>query len=327
MGKLITIALIGAGQLGSRHLQALGLLNRPVKIEVVEPFYQSVERAKERFAQIGNGVNIQSVEYYSSIEELTTNIDLVIIATNSDVRRSIIEKLVQIKNIRYLILEKVVFQKEEDFAAIKKLMEEKNIKAWVNCARRMWPFYQNLRIKLKDATKVDLQGKGSNWGLGCNAIHMLDLYAFITGETDIELSNEHLDNRWINSKRQGFVEFTGNLLGKTKRGDISLVSHAADSVPYIVEIYSDLLRCFVNESTGQAWLAEKENNWQWQEIDFQVLYQSQLTHLAVQEILDNGTCQLTSYEESWLLHIPLLKAFIKHINKDIVEDIKICPIT
>jgi hypothetical protein len=57
----------------------------------------------------------------------------------------------------------VVFQKEEDFVAVKKLIDDKNIKAWVNCPRRMWPFYQQLREKLKEAIMVDLKVKGSNW--------------------------------------------------------------------------------------------------------------------------------------------------------------------
>jgi ornithine cyclodeaminase/alanine dehydrogenase-like protein (mu-crystallin family) len=69
MADITTIALIGAGQLGSRHLQALGLLNRPVKIEVVEPFLNSVTLAKERLAQVGHNVNIKNVQFFSRIEE------------------------------------------------------------------------------------------------------------------------------------------------------------------------------------------------------------------------------------------------------------------
>ncbi len=47
------IALIGAGQLGSRHLQALAKINLEISIEVVEPNTQASEVAKQRFNEIG----------------------------------------------------------------------------------------------------------------------------------------------------------------------------------------------------------------------------------------------------------------------------------
>ena len=47
-----SIAVIGAGEVGSRHLQALALLKRPVKIFVVDPSNESLRIAKERFQQV-----------------------------------------------------------------------------------------------------------------------------------------------------------------------------------------------------------------------------------------------------------------------------------
>ena len=41
---MINVALIGAGQLGSRHLQALALSEIPMNIEVVDPFVESFRR-------------------------------------------------------------------------------------------------------------------------------------------------------------------------------------------------------------------------------------------------------------------------------------------
>ena len=44
-----TIVVIGAGQLGSRHLQALSKVNFKTTIEVVDPFESSLVVAKGRF--------------------------------------------------------------------------------------------------------------------------------------------------------------------------------------------------------------------------------------------------------------------------------------
>lgn len=42
------IAIIGAGQLGSRHLQALAQVNADVILHIVDPSEQSLEVSKQR---------------------------------------------------------------------------------------------------------------------------------------------------------------------------------------------------------------------------------------------------------------------------------------
>jgi predicted dehydrogenase len=47
-----SIVIIGAGQLGSRHLQALRLIDEPIRIQVVDPSHESLKVAEERFNQV-----------------------------------------------------------------------------------------------------------------------------------------------------------------------------------------------------------------------------------------------------------------------------------
>lgn len=46
------IAIIGAGQLGSRHLQGLKRAQIPMKIQVVNNALQALEVAEERYEQV-----------------------------------------------------------------------------------------------------------------------------------------------------------------------------------------------------------------------------------------------------------------------------------
>ena len=84
---MVNIAIIGAGQIGSRHLQALSQLNRITDIQIVDPNYKSLERARERFLQVQESKYVQKVEYLNNIKDLSNNLELVIVATNSDVRK------------------------------------------------------------------------------------------------------------------------------------------------------------------------------------------------------------------------------------------------
>lgn len=52
------IVVIGAGQLGSRHLQALSKVNFQTRIEVVAPFADALEVAWARFNEISSNSKI-----------------------------------------------------------------------------------------------------------------------------------------------------------------------------------------------------------------------------------------------------------------------------
>ena len=191
----------------------------------------------------------------------------------------------------------------------------------------MFPFYQEIQRNLKNAEFVDLTVKGAQWGLGCNSIHMLDLYAFITGENELDIDINGLDCGWIDSKRKGFFEFTGRVDVSSKLGKVELISYAQGNMPCLIDIASNEFRYIIRETDGKALVAEASNGWVWKECAFELKYQSQLTNIVVENLLDTGKCDLTTYEESMQLHKNLLSAFLTHMNKTSKVELSQCPIT
>jgi hypothetical protein len=229
--------------------------------------------------------------------------------------------------VRYLILEKVLFQKIIDYKAVSDLLSQKGVAAWVNCPRRVWPFYRELRDKFCGVENVDYTVSGSNLGIGCNAIHYIDHMAFLTGQDKFTFYGDQLDVDIIPSKRPGFIEFTGTLSGRsTDKSQITLVSYKGGNAPLLIQINSDNVRCIIMEDRGIAWVSQK-SDWEWQEIKFSVPYQSRLTHLIVQQIMDTGSCGLPVFEESCKLHVPFLEVLIAHLRKQGTEIIDLCSIT
>jgi len=84
------VALIVAGQIWSRHLQALAKITIPISIEVVGRSTQSLTKAKEHYHQISGNGFVNSVNFYQSLSELSDVIDIGIIVTNADNRRKVI---------------------------------------------------------------------------------------------------------------------------------------------------------------------------------------------------------------------------------------------
>jgi predicted dehydrogenase len=329
-GILVTyrLALIGAGQLGSRHLQALAKSEHPFVIDVVDTSEDSLRSAKERFLKVTGNFDGKKVEYHGSLANIHSKLDLCIIATTSDIRARVTRQLLRDKSVRYILFEKVLFQSLAEYEEITSLLKECKVKAWVNCPRRIYPFYQDLKSRFSPEARMFFVASGGEWGLACNAIHLIDLLAFLTENIDYTLKTDALDPQVRESKRRGFIELTGTLIGHFSNGnEIILHSRAGSSAPLLISIYTSGAEIIVDEEKGIARMSLESNGWNWEDIEFSVPYQSDLTHKVVEEIIKEGICGLTPFEESVKLHKPLLKALLEHLSSIRGEVIDVCPIT
>lgn len=321
------IVLIGAGQLGSRHLQALSKVNFPTRIEVVDPFAEALEVARTRFNEMPPNSNISGINFYSSLFELSSQVDLAIIATNADVRSEVIRTLVSHSNVRNVVLEKVLFQTPEEYAEIHILFKEKNINAWVNHPRRMFPYYAKLKELVAGSKQVSYQVQGGDWGLACNGLHFIDHLAFLTGYDEVEIHTDRLNTSVISSKRKGYIEVSGILSGKIGQHTFELFCNEIAS-PVVITICSDKLNATIDEVNGCVRISTKENGWNWLEINTKINYfQSELSNLIAEDIIGMGRCDLPTFAHATKLHIPFINAIMKHINHYGVEKHTACPIT
>ena len=309
---MLQIALIGAGQLGSRHLQALALLDRAARVTVVDPTESSLATAKERFAQIAQD-KVEAV-FTQDFGGLPKSLDGAVVATGANVRRKAIEALLQQSQVKVALLEKVLFQRIEDYASVGALLENSGTRAWVNCAQRLWPFFSDLRPRTLGRSNLQVSVTGAQWGLGCNAIHNLDLLPFLTGDAGCRIESG-LDAGSIASKRPGFIEFTGSLYGFGARGNRVLQSSYRDgNAPFAFEVQAEDFHATWNVHEKRMRIAEAAGGWKWREEKVSPLYQSKLTHLVLAEMLDHGRSVLPAYAESAALHLSMLEVFLRHLG-------------
>lgn len=325
---MTNIVIIGAGQLGSRHLQGLSGVDRVIRISVIDPDSSSLKTAKNRYQEMPINNIVQSVSFFESLITLNSDVDVAIVATHADVRREVVEELMDQVRVRFLILEKVAFQSVEDFRDVIDLLEKNGTKTWVNCPRRMYPFYKTLKQVLRPEEKVYMHVTGGNWGLASNSIHLLDLFVFLTGENTMILDGSDLDRDVQESKRNGYIELSGNLRGKTKGGSrVSLMECKETDTPSVIHISNTDSSMIILEGSSKALQSPKGSNCEWEEVSFQVPLQSQLTCLAVQQILDTGASDLPTLEESFALHKPMLETFNQHLEKYTGQHYERIPIT
>ena len=321
---MYNIAVIGAGQLGSRHLQGLANSSKQFNIYLVDTSEKALAIAQQRFEEVSNSDN-SSVFYHQNISALPEKINVSIVATTANVRRMVVEELLAKCSIKYLIFEKVVFQKSEDFLPILKLLRAKEVIAWVNCARRSYPFYNRLKKKL-NSDIISIKVVGNNWGLACNSIHMIDLLAYLTGRSEFKFDTIGLENCVIDSKRNGFKELKGMLKINNRHGDtLEFSDNEKCDENLNISISSNGKKYDIYESNGLV--IKHVLNSKSEENEINIPFQSELTGKIIDQILDTGESALTPYYECMKYHIPMLDAFNGHISKVIGKTVTISPIT
>lgn len=325
---MYSIAIVGAGQIGSRHLQACAMLELAATIHVCDISENSLAVAKKRFEEVGNIAGEIKVKYHSAIDELPKDIDIAIIATDAKQRYAITKELLTKINLRSIIFEKVVFQSKSQFQEIKSLLDEAKIKAWVNCPRRMYPLYKSIRNTLHGENRIYMSVAGGEWGLGCNSIHFLDLFSYLTSSTELFIDTTRLDNNILTSKRSGYKEFSGSLFVSGANGSrLQLFSMSNSDLIVQISIMSESMAFIIDEKNGLMKWNRKDNGWKNDLTEFTTPFQSQLTDIAINQILNEGSCELTDYESSMMLHFLLIDSLNDFIFRKTGESLTVCPIS
>jgi len=321
------IALIGAGQFGSRHLQALALCKRPLELYLVDPSAASRDVAKERFEGI-EGFERHPIQYVSELDALPDALDVAIVATAACYRRQVIESLLPKCRVTDLVLEKVLFQSAVDCREMKTFLENYSTRVWVNTPRRMWKLFKGVKSALEGRSVRHISFSTAGWGLACNAYHMLDLFSWLAGSPIAELSTTFLDPAPIPARREGFHELTGMLAGRLASGArFTITDHREGRLPFKLMIETEECCFMVQEGKAAVVVLDGDAPEIEKLSGIKEQYQSQLTNELVESLLDSGTCVLPAYAEAAAIHERMLPAFAEIFNRNGLGENGVCPIT
>lgn len=321
-----SVLVFGVGQLGSRHLQGLKKCKIPLDIYIFDISRVALLQAKKRYEAVDAEAN-HNLEIVSDFSDIPEVIDVVIIATDSNSRRETLEKILKNRNVKFLILEKILFNKLSDYEGILSLPSLKDVNAYVNCPRRLYSGYKKLKHSL-NGKSICLHVTGGEWGLACNLIHFIDLMEYFTGETNYKLNTDFLDRSLVDSKRKEYKELTGeisvafmdgsygNFISKRNSGTSSLITLQAEGRNYVI----DEGRQFI-----MSQFDSKDKNFRLQE--FPIPFQSEITGPLVEKLINTGKCDLPPLDLSLKLHKTMLISIYKFLKLEIDWDKEYVPFT
>jgi len=312
--------LIGAGTIGSRHLQGLAKAPELTDVLVIEPNADARRRAEALWHEVPEG-RTRQLRFLdlSSLDQAGTP-DFALVATTAPGRLQILERLLQF-GIRRLLIEKIPFQSIDDYRRAVDLAAAARAKVHVNLPMRMIPLFQALRQRLA-GRRFTMQVDNGDRGLGCNGLHFFDLFTYLAdaAATGLEIA---IDKPVRPSPRGGnLIDFSGRAAIRTATGargtvhfvpgtnTLPVISITADGIELVADFNGDRVRANRLELSTAA---------------FFMPMASQIAHRQMDEIL-NGTSVLPTLAEGFDLNRRMLDAYNHELTGRTGDDL-VCSIT
>mgnify|MGYP006092849929 CR=1 FL=1 len=302
----IKILLIGCGNIGFRHLEGLLKTDLSLDISIIEI---SKARIKEQIKKIKKKKFKNKKIFFSSCFSIKRlKFDLVICATTAYKRYNLLKKLVSRYYFPKVLIEKVAFQNTYDFEKALQLFKKEKIQCWVNCPRREYKIYKQIKMENKIIDRMSIDVSGNKWNLASNSVHIFDLFYFLVN-IPVNFSKKKVDLKKIPSKHNKFFELYGKLKIKNEKYNISM-SNQRKSNGFIIKIktpktkyYIDEIKNFVRVNSNNKTYTKKIN----------IPLQSQCTKSLIKKIIYDEKILLPTLSEAYLSHKLLYSSFKKFL--------------
>jgi len=212
----LNILVVGAGQIGSRHLQALAAMPSVATVAAVDPSTASRDIALSRWKDVV-GHDRKLLRFAQSLAELeNTDFDLAIIATSAPGRLEILRQVVAL-GVRRVLSEKLLFQSVGELDAAVTLIADHGVRLYPNYVYRFVSPWLQVSQHLTDKSFA-MDVRAGDIGLATNLPHWLDIFQFVSGAPVIEV-NVTLSKPPYPSKRGGgLLEIAGTASARSASG-------------------------------------------------------------------------------------------------------------
>jgi predicted dehydrogenase len=309
------VMIVGMGNIGFRHLQAIVGTNMNISLHLVEINEYNINSCE---SYLKNN-NISEYKVYSNIKEINnvSTFDIIILSTCSNIRLKLIEDISNnssIEKINNLVLEKIIFTNYDYFNEMENLLSDKiNLKN-IYCSSDWYNRFNFKEISQKiNLSKSKIHIKGNNWGLGCNSIH--GIMCLLKIFDNFELKTK--DIKIVDAKRDGFKELKGifyndNIIIEDTENEDSILS---------IEIKTENNKILIKQNKNKLLFTEYINNIE-QEYEINEQYLSEYYINEYKSMLYSEQVNLVNYKTSKLGH----KILISTLNI-IFKDYDNLPIT
>ena len=307
MTSLGVVGLVGAGSLGRRHLAGLLESELVEVVHICDISKASLMASEEVVHLASQGTSRRAnteVYLHSSISALPEGLDLVLVATSSDVRPGVVEEISEHADVSNYVLEKVLAQDRSGLGRL--VMATMGSNTWVNIPRRMMRWHQGLRSRIHGNGQIVMEVVGGAWGLACNGVHFIDLLGWWSGEVPETVDTSELEPEWRAAKRDGFMEVYGSVVVSFSGGSRLLLSSGPGTEAITINLGVAGMSWQIDEKAGVANRSDGLSH------PGKLDNQTSMTPRLADSILDSGECLLPTLGDSIRGHEVLLEGLMEH---------------
>ncbi|MFC1856972.1 hypothetical protein ACFL9U_02980 [Thermodesulfobacteriota bacterium] len=324
------VLLIGCGQLGSRHLQAIARLPEISQIHVIDPNPEALALGKRRLSEIDTVHPPDNVEWHTSPDKSCHNGSLCIVATQAPGRVERIKEAAEGLGYRRFLIEKIVTQSVAEYQDLLGFSNERGMSVWVNCQLRTFDIYRHIKERLAPGEPIIFSRIGGNQGLANNGAHTADLFLFLDGSNRIEFVGARIDPVLHPSRRNPDIsDLSGALYGKTAKGsDFMLAFSGFSKTSAHITVLGGKSKFMVSHFQNWAYESCEKDDWQWKPIAVkQNMHVSHTTTTFAGDILSDNRCSLPTLAECLPAHEFILTSLLPTFNELTEKSSLRCPVT
>jgi hypothetical protein len=216
MSRNLRILVVGAGQIGSRHIQALASIPNIIEVVAVDPSTESCNRARQRWHEISGHAN-KFLSFFSTLNEVNgRSFDLAVLATNATKRLDYLNQVAAL-GIRNVLAEKLLFQSVDQLEKAIELCSNKHVALYPNYVYRYTSPWSQLREYIR-GQNFEMRIDAGDIGFATNLPHWLDLFEFLADSPLSELSIKLSCEPYPSKRDRNLIDFSGRAFGKSLSG-------------------------------------------------------------------------------------------------------------
>ncbi len=318
MSEYKSVLISGAGELGARYLQSMVSCTLPFIGYVHNNDQDALKICRQRWEEANGEASPHRLIMCNDLSSLPDQLDLVIVTSTAASRPLLVGAIANRTKVRYWILEKILAQSVQ---GIGQMLDDvgKHGKSWVNYYMLGEAWYAEIKKHLVLGTPKKMNVHGGDWGLVCNSLHFIHLYAWFSGSHLVSLDTGALSGEWHESKRPGNWELFGELTARfSDGGQLDLVAEPGP-VKYSLSFQDGRHMWQIDEPNG---VARRSDGF---EVRGRVPYQSE--RKLVEDILSGKGCRLPTFAAVAATDELFVSAMLTHWRQHMNGADQLVPIT
>lgn len=309
------IIIIGVGNIGRRHLQAVSKLT---SIESILCF--DIHKAPVNYIPSfcrENNIRTDIFRIMSDYDEVLTNIsrcDIVIIATTAKGRFTILKDVIN-RHPLAILSEKPLCQNLQEYKSVLRLSKKENIPIYINFLRHRFDFYERIE-KILRHSKIKCFNAFFWGGMACTGIHIIELMTWLLHAKTYKIIHSAKE-RVYRTKRKGYFDFSGEMSLILDNLHFCFLKAEAQKSIFSIEISSAMQEFKIYEFSQSMTTVNRLGNVKIERI--KPLNVSETTDKVVLDILKGRNVKLPDAASSYLAH----RILFDYMKRNRLADINI----